>query len=72
MIGTASQATRIGKLEDPSKPGTRPGGVLVMPPVLDCEGWESIAIPQQAALAVATRGGIDGEPRSTEGRPCLN
>jgi len=64
MHGTAAQATRLRKLEAPGRPGMRPGGVLVMPHVLPVDAWERLALPQQQALATATRAGVtDNEER---------
>lgn len=64
MIGTANQASRLGKLEAPQRPGARPGGVLVMPPIeTDTDAWSERAMESQAALANATRAGIDSPAR---------
>lgn len=60
MIGTANQASRLGKLEAPQRPGARPGGVLVLPPIeANSCVWSGRAIASQTALANATREGID-------------
>ncbi len=64
MIGTAAQQTRLTKLEQPGKPGARPGGVLVMPPIeTDTDAWSQRAMESQLALANATRAGIDSPAR---------
>lgn len=61
MRGTAGQSKRLDKLEKPGKPGANPGGVLVMPPILPLDEWEALAIPQQQALANATRAGVSDD-----------
>ena len=58
MLGTAAQATRLGKLEAPSRSTTRPGGALVVPPMLPLDVWERLAVASQGQLANKTREGV--------------
>jgi hypothetical protein len=58
MLGTAAQAMRLGKLEAPSRSTTRPGGALVVPPILPLDAWERLAVAAQGQLANKTREGV--------------
>ena len=58
MLGTAAQATRLGKLEAPSRSTTRPGGAVVVPPILPLGVWEKLAVAAQEQLANKTREGV--------------
>lgn len=58
MLGTAAQASRLGKLEAPSRSTTLPGGALVVPPILPLDVWEKLAVSSQEQLASKTREGV--------------
>jgi hypothetical protein len=51
--------TRLGKLAQPNKTTTRPGGLLVVPPIeMDFDKWERDAMASQEKLANQTREGV--------------
>lgn len=64
MVTRAQTAKRLSALEQPSQPAERRGLVL-LPPILPVDEWEALAIPQQDALAAATREGVDDAPKAS-------
>lgn len=58
MLGAGSQARRLTTLEQPSKPTDKPGGALLLPPILPPDAWEELAVKSQERLAQLTREGV--------------
>lgn len=60
MRSTATLVARAAKLED-AEVQRHSRGVVLLPPILNVDTWEAIAMEQQEALAAATREGIDAD-----------